>query len=147
MASLRILLVDDSPEFLTVAMRILSATLQLEVVGVAHSGCDAIEQVARLQPDLVLMDVSMPSMDGLQATARIKALGDAPYIVMVTLYDCDEYRAASAALGADGFIAKADFATALPPLIHTLFAADARHGERRDRTAPPRERPPRANRA
>ncbi len=85
--SLRILLVDDNAQFLEVAARTLATVPAIEIVGRALSGRDALEQVTQLQPDLVLMDVAMPNMNGLEATRHIKAQPGAPRVVMLTLHD------------------------------------------------------------
>ena len=125
MSPLRVLLVDDSQDFLESAARFLSAYPSLEIVGWTFSGRDARELVARLQPDLVLMDLTMPGMNGLEATRQIKALPGAPSVVILTLHANHEYRVAAEAAGADGFIAKSEFGTQLLPLIHTLFDGHA----------------------
>jgi DNA-binding NarL/FixJ family response regulator len=117
-----VLLVDDSSGFLEMAARFLSTDPRIVVVGHALSGHDALEQVARLNPDLVLMDLVMPGMNGLEATRLIKAQAGAPRVVILTLHDNPEYRAAAEAVGADGFVAKWEVGTQLEPLIHTLFA-------------------------
>jgi len=117
---LRILLVDDNTQFLDVAARTLAAVPSIEVVGRALSGRDALEQVFQLQPDLVLMDLAMPNMNGLEATRHIKARSDAPRVIMLTLHDGPEYRAAAQAVGADDFVSKAEFHVRVLPLIHAL---------------------------
>jgi DNA-binding NarL/FixJ family response regulator len=76
--------------------------------------------VTQLQPDLVLMDVAMPNMNGLEATRRIKTQADAPHVVILTLHDTPEYRAAAEAVGADNFVSKAEFNAQMLPLIRTL---------------------------
>ena len=121
MFPIRVLLVDDSPEFLESATRFLSTDHQIKIVGRALSGAEAIEQVALVQPDLVLMDWAMPGMNGLEATSHIKARPGAPSVVILTLYDNVEYRVAAQAAGADGYVTKSEFGTALLPVIHTLF--------------------------
>jgi len=120
MLPIRILLVDDSRDFIESAIRFLSADAQLEIVGCALSGAEAIDQIARVQPDLVLMDWAMPGMSGLEATHQIKAGPGAPGVVIVTLHDNLEYRAAARAAGADGYVAKSELGQALLPLIHQL---------------------------
>jgi DNA-binding NarL/FixJ family response regulator len=122
MPPIHILLVDDSPEFLESAKRFLAGDPHIEIVGCVLSARDALEQVRQLHPDLVLMDLAMPEMNGLEATRQIKAQPDAPRVVILTLYDNPEYRAAAEAVRADGFVAKSDFGAQLLPLIHTLFA-------------------------
>ncbi|MCP4516579.1 MAG: response regulator transcription factor, partial [Delftia sp.] len=72
--------------------------------------------------DLVLMDLAMPGMSGLEATRQIKARPSGPRVIILTLYDSPEYRAAAQELGADGFVIKSEFFDQLQPAIHTLFA-------------------------
>ena len=120
--SVRILLVDDSTEFLESAARFLSVDPQIEIVGRALSGPDALDQIGRLHPDLVLMDLAMPGTNGLEATRCIKAQPGAPCVIILTLYDDPEYRAEAGAVCADGFVAKSAFGIELLPLIHALFA-------------------------
>lgn len=122
MSFVRILLVDDSLTFLESATRFLSVNERLKIVGRALSGGEALEQVSQLCPDLVLMDLTMPGMNGLEATRRLKARKSAPCVIILTLSDSSEYCAAAAAAGADGFVTKSEFGTALLPLIHSLFA-------------------------
>ncbi len=121
----RILLVDDSPEFLESAVSFLSTNSELKVVGYAASGDEALEQVQELEPDLVLMDLSMPGMGGIEATRRLKAEHDgALRIVILTLDDDLEYRSAATSAQADGLIKKSEFGTELLPMIETLFSQD-----------------------
>jgi DNA-binding NarL/FixJ family response regulator len=122
MRSLRVLLVDDSAEFLESAARLLALHQDLRIVGRVSSGRDALEQVAALQPDLVLMDLAMPGMNGLETTRQIKAQPAPPRVVIMTLYDVAEYRTAASAAAADGFIAKSSMRTQLLPLLAAMFA-------------------------
>lgn len=117
---MRILIIDDSKEFLDVAERFLLADPEIEIVGRATSGEEGIESVNRLKPDLVLMDIAMPGMNGLEATRKIKAQPDPPLVVVLTLYDNPEYRAFGKEIRADGFLSKSEFGTLLIPLIHEL---------------------------
>jgi DNA-binding NarL/FixJ family response regulator len=121
MSAIRVLLIDDNPKFLAAAAYFLATIPRVEVVGCGLSGREGMEQASRLQPDLILMDVAMPEMNGLEATRRIKAQPDAPYIVILTMHDDPEYRAAAKMVGADGFITKSEFGIELLPVIHTLF--------------------------
>jgi len=121
MYPLRILLVDDSAEFLESAARLLMLHQDLSIVGRAASGSSALEQVAVLHPDLVLMDLAMPSMNGLETTRQIKARPASPCVVIMTLYDVAEYRAAARAAMADGFIAKSSIRSQLLPMLASLF--------------------------
>lgn len=121
MPPLRILLVDDSPEFLAAASHFLSLEPWLQVVGLARSGAEAIEQTGRLNPDVVLLDLRMPGMNGLEATRRLKALAHPPRVVILTLHDEPEYRAALTAARADGFVYKGHLETELFPLLQQGF--------------------------
>jgi DNA-binding NarL/FixJ family response regulator len=123
MKPLRLLLVDDSAEFLESAARLLALHQELRVVGRAASGSVALEQVAALEPDLVLMDLAMPGMNGLETTRQIKARPAAPRVVIMTLYDVAEYRTAAKDATADGFIAKSSIRSQLLPLLAGLFPA------------------------
>ncbi len=115
-----VLLVDDNPTFLASARRFVQAE-GLTVVGAVASGRQALEAVTRLHPDLVLMDVAMPDMNGIEATRLIKASPDAPRVIVVTRHDTEEYRAAAAASHADGFVAKSQIGSMLMPAIRTVF--------------------------
>src|SRR5689334_3634289 len=117
----RVLVVDDNPGFLESATRFLSVDARLEIVGCAISGWEALQQVNLLHPDLVLMDLAMPGMNGLEATRLLKAQPQAPYVVILTLQDHSEYREAAVAVGADGFIAKSEFGVSLLPLLHSFI--------------------------
>lgn len=121
MSGLKILLADDNPEFLEVAGRFLMDHAGIRVVGSVHSGQEAIEKARELAPDIVLMDLSMPGLNGLEATRRIKAFPQPPQVVMLTLYDAPEIQSFAKAAGADYFITKSEFGASLVPLLERLF--------------------------
>lgn len=108
MTPVRVLLVDDNPGYLEAAARLLAADPAVHVLGEAGTGEEALAMLNRTQPDVVLMDLSLPGMSGLEATRRIKARPGAPKVVIVTLHDEPEYRAAALGAGADEFVGKAD---------------------------------------
>ena len=118
---IRAVVVDDSP----VVLKALSSFLQrlngFELVGTATDGCHAVRRVVELEPDLVLMDLQLPGMNGLEATRQIKARSQAPAVIMVTEDDTPECRAAASAAGTDGFVAKENMSTQLRAAIHELF--------------------------
>jgi DNA-binding NarL/FixJ family response regulator len=118
---LRILLVDDSPVFLGAAIAALSADPRLEVIGSAVSGPEGIELVHHRQPDVVLMDLAMPGMNGMEATRRLKAQPAAPCVIVLTSHELPRYRLAAHAAGADGFICKANFDAELFPFLEALL--------------------------
>ena len=119
---LRTVLVDNSRKFLAQVAQHLAADSRLEIVGRAYSGREALDQVARLAPDLVVTDVSMPDMSGLDLTRRLKTASNAPYVIIMTLQDELAYRAAAAAAGADGFVGKQDFAAHWQTVFDALLA-------------------------
>ncbi len=125
--SIRVLMVDDSLEFLVLITRFLSLDPVIEIVGMACTGGDAIEQVVLLHPDVVLMDVSLPDMSGLEVTQQIKAQPNAPCVIISTFYGDAEYRAAAKAVFADGFVAKSELGTEMLPLIHKLCDRHVNH--------------------
>jgi DNA-binding NarL/FixJ family response regulator len=106
--TIRVLLVDDQPLLRTGFRMILEAESDLVVVGEAGDGQQALEQVRALQPDVVLMDIRMPRMDGVEATRRIAGPGrDGPVKVLVlTTFDLDEYVVEALRAGASGFLLK-----------------------------------------
>jgi DNA-binding NarL/FixJ family response regulator len=122
MRLIRTLLVDDSSEFLEAAQRFLATETKVEIIGQAHSGQDAVKAATRLEPDLILMDLSMPGMNGLDATRQIKALPDPPKVIILTIYDNPEYRTAAQAVQADGFVTKSEFGSELLPLIQEIYS-------------------------
>ena len=126
--TIRILLVDDQPLLRTGFRMILEAERDLEVVGEAADGLVAIDQVRALQPDVVLMDVRMPRMDGVEATRRIAGpdAGDATARVLVlTTFDLDEYVVEALRAGASGFLLKDVPADDLIAAIRVVAAGDA----------------------
>lgn len=116
----RVLLVDDNPSFLNIMERYLSDNSNIEVVGKATSGEAALQMALEHRPHLVLMDIGMPGMNGLETASRIKKSLSKIRVVIVTLYDNPEYRAEAARIAVDGFIPKTRFATELFPLIQRL---------------------------
>jgi DNA-binding NarL/FixJ family response regulator len=127
MASVRILLVDDNPVFLDAAADLLAGYAGIQVIGQATSGEDAVTQVRVLKPQLVLMDWEMPGLSGLQAMKIIKAFPDAPRVVMVSLHDLAEYRAAAAVHGADGFWSKTELCERVPAMLAQAFSSSNSH--------------------
>lgn len=119
---LKILLVDDSVEFLATAERMLAMQPNVVVAGTARSGSEAFSKIDVLKPDLVLIDIVMPALNGIEATRQIKRHSNAPKVVMLTLYDNAEYRYYAQLAGADGFIAKQELPGALEAQLKQLFA-------------------------
>jgi DNA-binding NarL/FixJ family response regulator len=106
MTPVSILLADDQ-ELLRMGFRmVLEAQPDLEVAGEAGDGAQAVALVAELEPDIVLMDVRMPTMDGVEATRRIVAGGGRSRVIILTTFDLDEYAYAALRAGASGFLLK-----------------------------------------
>ena len=106
LAKTSILLVDDQPMLRMGYRMVLDAQADLTVIGEAENGLEAIELTDRLQPDVVLMDVRMPDLDGVQATERIVASGSDSKIIILTTFDLDEYAYGALRAGASGFLLK-----------------------------------------
>jgi DNA-binding NarL/FixJ family response regulator len=121
MCLVRTLLVDDSPAFLSSLRWFLANHPRVRVVGVALSARDGVSEMVRLQPDLVLLDLVMPGMSGLEALRWIKAVPDPPRVVVLTFQDEPGFRDRAMALGADGFVTKAEMARYLIPAVEALF--------------------------
>lgn len=129
MKRIRTLLVDDSRQFLETTKQFLALHHQLEIVGEALSGHEALARVDEFHPDLALMDLRLPGLNGLEATRCLKARPGAPRIIITTLYDNSEYRAAALAARADGFIAKSELGAQLLTLVDLLFSQPAQSEE------------------
>lgn len=106
MAALRILLVDDNPIYLRAVSALLANKPDVEIVGCAMTGEEAIELVSTLRPDLVLLDLRMPGIGGLETTRQLKARSACPRIAIVTASCGEEHRQAAAQAGADDFVCK-----------------------------------------
>jgi DNA-binding NarL/FixJ family response regulator len=161
--STRILLIDDQ-ELLRMGFRmVLDAQSDLEVVGEAGDGAEGVKLAGELQPDVILMDVRMPGMDGVQATRALVGAGCRAHIIILTTFDLDEYAHAALRAGASGFLLKdaqpADLLSAiravasgdavvapsttrrlLATIAHQLPAPGEEHGDPRLETLTPRER-------
>ena len=126
--SLRAIVVDDNQSMLKSASRLLANLPIVELVGQATSGHEALEVVEKLQPDLVLMDLSMPGMDGLEATRRLTVQANAPKVIIMSVHDMPEYRDAAMAAGAHSFVSKSSLVDQLSTLIHEVL--QSLNGER-----------------
>jgi DNA-binding NarL/FixJ family response regulator len=103
---IRVLLVDDQQLVRAGLRALLGEEMDIDVAGDAADGQRAVADVARLSPDVVLMDVRMPVLDGIEATRRITASGSAARIVILTTFDLDEYVFLALRAGASGFLLK-----------------------------------------
>ncbi|MBA3842763.1 MAG: response regulator transcription factor [Actinobacteria bacterium] len=124
---IRILLVDDQALVRAGFRMILDAESEMEVIGEAADGREAVDQVRALRPDVVLMDIRMPELDGLEAARRILANGgdEAPKILMLTTFDLDEYVYEALRAGASGFLLKDTPPEQLVAAIHVIAQGEA----------------------
>lgn len=104
--TIRVLLVDDQPLLLVGFRMVLETQPDVEVVGEAGTGAKAVAMTRALNPDVVVMDVRMPIMDGIEATRRIVEAGEPARILVLTTFDLDEYVYAALRAGASGFLLK-----------------------------------------
>jgi len=146
--TLRLLLADDQSLVRAGFRKLLDGEDGLEVVGEAADGVEAIAESKRLRPDVVLMDIRMPRLDGIEATRRVSADGSAGAVLVLTTYDLDEYVFQALQAGASGFLLKDsppdDLISAVrvvargdallaPPITRRLIAEfTARQGRTRD---------------
>jgi len=105
---IRTLVADDSSVIVEVLKNSLATMARFELVGVATDGLEAVSKATELKPDLLLMDIHMPGIDGLRATGIIKDKPNAPKVVIMTLYDDEVHRKAALKAQADGFCGKLD---------------------------------------
>jgi DNA-binding NarL/FixJ family response regulator len=122
---IRVLLVDDQALMRMGFAMVLDAEEDLEVVGEATDGATALTQVLALKPDVVLMDVRMPGMNGIDATKRIVADFPDTRVLVLTTFDLDEYAFAALRSGASGFLLKDTEPAALVAAIRTVASGDA----------------------
>lgn len=109
MEDVKVLIVDDQRPFREASRMVVELTDGFELVGVAENGEAAVEMVTSLKPDLVLMDVQMPGIDGLEATRRIMRLDDPPHVLVMSTHESGNYDGPAQSAGAIGFIPKSTF--------------------------------------
>ena len=124
--TIRVLVADDQSMVRAGFRMLLSGEEDIDVVAEASNGLEAVEKAARFQPDVVLMDIRMPELDGLEATRRILAADDSgARILILTTFDLDEYVYEALRAGASGFVLKDDPPEQLLAAIRTVAAGDA----------------------
>ncbi len=125
MSKITVLLVDDHEGFINAALRHLRKVEWLDIVGRASNGLEAIERSETLRPDVVLMDLAMPEMGGLQATRLIKTQDAPPFIVIASHFDDAEHREHAMRAGADDFVSKLSYIQEVLPILERF--KDRRH--------------------
>ncbi len=131
--SARVLIVDDHEIFRRGLRALLEPSSEWQVCGEAVDGMDAVEQCRKLKPDIVVLDVSMPRLNGLEAARLIKKEDSEAQIVIITQHDSPQIRAAAMEAGAQAFVTKSavgnDLVSALRAIVQNL---DGRIGQRHD---------------
>jgi DNA-binding NarL/FixJ family response regulator len=124
----RVIVVDDHPVFREGLAASLASLPDVEVVGTAGDGPEAVDLVARVAVDVVLMDLNLPSMSGVEATSRIAAFTDPPAVLVVTMVDDDDTVLAALAAGARGYVLKGSSSDEIGAAVTTVAAGGAVFG-------------------
>jgi DNA-binding NarL/FixJ family response regulator len=123
--SIRVLVADDQAMVRAGFRMLLSGEPGIEVVGEARTGLEAVREAVRARPSVVLMDIRMPDLDGIEATRRILAADPTARVLVLTTFDLDEYVYAALRAGASGFVLKDDPPEQLITAVRTVAAGDA----------------------
>jgi len=123
--TIRVLLVDDDALVRAGLRMILSSSQELEVVGEAADGTDAVAAVQAHRPDVVLMDIRMPGMDGIAATSAIRRLASPPHVIVLTTFQADAHVLSALRAGADGFLLKDTAPTEIVNAVRLVAAGEA----------------------
>jgi DNA-binding NarL/FixJ family response regulator len=123
--TIRVLVADDQSMVRAGFRMLLAGEEDIEVVAEASDGLEAVSKAARFHPAIILMDIRMPELDGLEATRRILAGDNAARILILTTFDLDEYVYEALRAGASGFVLKDDSPEQLIAAIHTIAAGEA----------------------
>ena len=123
--TIQVLVADDQSMVRAGFRMLLAGEKDIEVIAEASNGLEAVDKAARLHPTVILMDIRMPELDGLQATRRILAADNASRILILTTFDLDEYVFDALRAGASGFVLKDDSPEQLIAAIRTVAAGDA----------------------
>lgn len=126
MSAIRILIADDHPVVREGLAKIIALYDDLELVGVAVDGADAIERAEQLHPDVVLMDVRMPDIDGVEATRRVRAGSPDTEVIVLSNYDEDQYVFDALGAGAKGYLLKDVSADALVDAIRAVARGESK---------------------
>jgi len=122
--TIRVLVADDQGMVRSGFSTLLNAQPDIEVIGEAVNGQDAVARAVELRPDVILMDVRMPVLDGLQATRQITGMDDPPRILILTTFDLDDYVFEALRAGASGFLLKDASAGELAEAVRVVAAGD-----------------------
>ena len=121
----RVLLVDDDALVRAGLRMILSSAEEIEIVGEAADGGEAVAAVGAQRPDVVLMDIRMPGVDGIAATSALRRLPDPPHVIVLTTFQADEHVLSAVRAGADGFLLKDTPPTDIVQAVRLVAAGEA----------------------
>jgi len=117
---MRVVLVDDNEVFLNTLSEQLSRKPEIQVVGCTNSGDNALQLIEELKPDVVIVDLAMPDVSGLEVAQRLKSRLHPPRVVVLSLYDEPEYRESAQLVGVDAYVVKDAAHTDLMPVLFGL---------------------------
>jgi DNA-binding NarL/FixJ family response regulator len=123
--TVRVVIADDQGMVRSGFTTLLNSEPDIEVIGEAVNGAEAVSRAAALRPDVILMDVRMPVLDGLQATRQISAMIDPPKVLVLTTFDLDDYVYQALRWGASGFLLKDASAEELANAVRVVASGDA----------------------
>lgn len=123
-----VLLVENSPEFLHLLKRLLRSWPDIEIVGEADNGRQALLLAQELRPEVVLMDVHMPVLNGLESTRFLNIVLPDVKVIILSMFDIEEYEKEALSSGASGYILKKNMAEELLPAIQQARAGSVTHG-------------------
>lgn len=124
MAPTRVVLADDNQSFRGTLKAILSLQPDIEIIGEAVTGREAIRQVAKLRPDVLVLDIRLPDIDGLEVLRQLREAGDQTRVVVLSLWDNIEYRRTAAERGASAYVVKGAAFTQILPVIRGTTTPD-----------------------
>ncbi|HUK03222.1 MAG TPA: response regulator transcription factor [Steroidobacteraceae bacterium] len=117
----RVLLADDNSTFRKSTAAWLKSAPWIELVAVVENGTECLQYTRALSPDVVVLDLAMPDFNGFEITQQLKALGSAPRVVILSLYDEQEYRRRARQVGAEAYVAKMQTVKELVPAIQATL--------------------------
>ena len=118
--SLRIVIVDDNDEFRSELSQYIKHQPRVKIVGEGKDGREAMSLAQTLRPDVILLDISMPGISGIEAAKKIKELSPFSKIIFITIHEEKTYHTLASMIGVDGFICKSNLKQELPSILKTM---------------------------
>jgi len=126
---IRVAIAEDHPEMRVALRLLLKLSSEMELIWEGSNGQEAVDRVKELQPDVLVMDIRMPVLDGWKATRQILNLGLGTAVILISSYSGPEIARISAEIGAKGFVSKDDLAASLLPAIRAVYQGETFFGE------------------